>query len=122
MRYLAITLFLVVAVATVADSASFSMGTIKTLGGGSDTVAHCQVLDYSVAASDTISSVDAQVVCTKGGSYNVTATVTSPGASTGTGQQSATLTADAPQSVTVAISPSVLIGSSTYDADVQVIN
>ena len=121
MRYLAITMFLVVAVATVAYSASITMGTIKTLGGGSDTVAHCQVLDYVVAASDTITSVDAQVVCTKGGNYNVTAAVTS-GASSGSGQNSATLSADTPQTVTVGISPSVTIGSSTYDADVQVIN
>ena len=122
MRNLAIILFLVAAVATTAYSASISMGTIKALGGGSDTVAHCQVLAYSIAASETITSVDAKIVCTEGGSYNVTATVTSPGASTGSGQNSATLSADTPQTVTVTISPSVTIGSSTYDADVQVIN
>ena len=121
MRKLAITMFLVAAVATTAYSASISMGTIKKLGGGTDTVAHCQVLDYSVAASDTISSVNANVECTQGGSYNVTATVTS-GASNGTGQSAASLTADTPQIVAVTISPSVAIGSSTYDADVQVIN
>lgn len=81
---------------------------------------HCQVIDYSIAASDTISSVNAQVVCTVGGSYNVTAAVSS-GASNGSGQNSATLSADVPQTVAVSISPSVAIGSSTYDADIQVV-
>ncbi|MCH7713487.1 MAG: hypothetical protein IIC99_07675 [Chloroflexi bacterium] len=119
MRYLAIIMFLVVLGATMAYAAPISVGVIKSLGGGTAAVPHCQVLNYSIAASDTISSIDAQVQCSVSGNYNVTATVTS--GTSGSGQNSATLTADTPQTVTVAISPSVSIASSTYDADIQVI-
>ncbi|MBI2936081.1 MAG: hypothetical protein HYY31_04660 [Chloroflexi bacterium] len=104
--------------ATGVFSASMT-GSTKMLGGGSDNVAHCQVLDSTIPASDTISSVDANVKCDLTGSYNVTATVTS-GASSGSGQGAASLTANVAQVVAVSISPSVTIGSSTYTADVLV--
>ena len=121
MRYVLIAGFLVVLAASIAYAAPFgSTPTTKTLSGGTDNVAHCQVIDYDVAASDTISSVNANVECDLGGSYNVDATVTSPGASTGTGTGPVTLVANTPQVVAIAISPSVTIGSSTYNADIQV--
>ena len=120
MRYIVIVGFLVVLAASIAYAAPFgSTPTTKTLSGGTDTVAHCQVQDYDIAASDTISSVNTQVECDVTGSYNVSATVTS-GASTGSGTTPASLTAGTPLTVAVSISPSVSIGSSTYDADIQV--
>ena len=53
-------------------------GTTKLLGAGSDSVPHCQVQDYDIAASDTISSVNTQVECDLTGSYTVTATGSKP--------------------------------------------
>ena len=120
MRNLAVIMFLLVLGATLAYSAPISGSIMKSLGGGTATVPHCQVLDYYIAASDTISSVNARVLCSVGGNYNVTAAVGS-GASSGTGQNSATLTADTPQTVSVSISPSVSIGNSTYNTDLQVV-
>ena len=120
MRYLILAIVLVVLVATVAYAAPFgTTPTVKALVGGTDNVAHCQVIDYDVAVSDIISSVNANVECDLSGSYNVDATVTS-GASNTTGTAPVTLTANTPQVVAVAISPSVTISSSTYNADVQV--
>ena len=120
MRYIAIIGFLGVLAASIAYAAPFpSTPTAKGLSGGSDNVTHCQVIDYDIAASDTISSVNANVECDITGSYNVDATVTS-GASTGNGTTAASLTANTPLVVAVTISPSVSIGSSTYDADIQV--
>ena len=90
---------------------------LETQGAGSDSVPHCQVQDYDIAASDTISSVNTQVECDLTGSYNVTATVTS-GASTGDGQQAASLTAGTPLTVSVAISPSVAITGDACNVEV----
>ena len=120
MRYIVIVGFLVVLTASIAYAAPFSTTpTAKTLSGGTDNVAHCQVQDYDIAASDTISSVNTQVECDITGSYNVDVTVTS-GASSGSGSTPASLTAGTPLTVAVTISPTVSIGSSTYDADIQV--
>ena len=58
-------------VSSVAYAASMT-GTVKTLGGGSSSVPHCQVLDYDIAASDTITSVNANVECDIGGTYKPT--------------------------------------------------
>ena len=118
-RFVLITIALML-VATGAFSASITTGTIKMLGGGADSVGHCRVLDYDVAASDTISSVNANVECDLGGSYTIEVTVNS-GAST-TGQTAASLTANTPQVVAVTISPSVSISGATYNVDVRVKN
>ena len=119
MRALIIGISLLVLVATLAYAAPMTAGTIKTLGGGTDTVAHCQVLDYDIAASDTITAVNANVECDVTGSYTVNATVTS-GASNNSGQAAASLTADTPLVVAVTLGASVSIGSQTYYADVSI--
>jgi hypothetical protein len=103
--------------ATVAYAAGMT-GNFRSVGSGTDSVPHCQVLSYSIAAADTITSVSPQVKCTVGGSYTVEVTVTS-GVNSGTGSAAASLTADTPATVAVAISPSVTIGSSTYSVDVR---
>lgn len=118
MRRLVMVAILLAAVVTPVYADAMS-GSTKPLGGGSSPVAHCQVLDYSIAASDTISSVNAQVKCDVTGSYIVTATVAS-GINSGSGQQSASLTAGTPQTVAVSISPSVPINGSTYSTDLLV--
>ena len=83
MKYIAIIGFLVVLAASIAYAAPMpSAPTAKDLSGGTDNVTHCQVIDYDIPASDTISSVNANVECDITGSYNVDATVTS-GASSG---------------------------------------
>ena len=120
MRYIVIVGFLVVLAASIAYAAPFGTApTTKNLSGGTDNVGHCQVQEDDIAASDTITSINAKVECDITGSYNVTATVTS-GASNGTGTSAASLTAGTPLTVAITISPSVTIGSSTYDADIQV--
>lgn len=121
MRTLVLGMTLLVLVATLAYAAPMTMDSVDTLGGGAGTVAHCQVLDYDIAASDTITSVNANVECDVTGSYTVNATVTS-GASSESGSTPASLTAGNPLTVAVTISPSVTIGSSTYNVDVSVTN
>ena len=102
---------------TIAYAASIT-GTAKALGGGTDSVPHCQVQKYDIPASDTISSINVRVECDITGTYDVDVTVTS-GASSGSGQNAGvSLTADTPSTVGVTISPSVAIGSSTYDVEV----
>ena len=110
---------IVLTVIGVAINAASMTGNANTLGSGSSTVPHCQVRKYSIAASDTISSVNADVRCDTTGSYNVTATVTS-GAASGMGTTSASLTGGSTSTVSVAISPSVSISSSTYNVDVLI--
>ena len=83
MRHAAIGIFLFVLIGIVIYTASMT-GTSGMVGGGSDSVPHCQVLYYSIAVSDIISSVNANVECDIMDSYTVTASVTS-GASTGSG-------------------------------------
>ena len=117
MRLLIIGAMLVMVVTVGAYSAAIT-GTAKTLGGGTDNVAHCQVIDYDIPAADTITTINANVECDLTGSYTVDATVTS-GAS-GTGQTATSLTAGTPLVVAVGISPNVTIGSSTYTVDVRV--
>ena len=122
LRHLAIVLLIaLLAVATLVYAATFAGGTtVKRIGGGTASVAHCQVQKTDIAASDTISSVTVTVECDATGSYNVTATVTS-GAS-GSGTQSASLTAGTPSAVGVTISPSVTISGSIYSVDADVNN
>ena len=117
MRVLLIAI-VAVAVVTVGAYSAAITGTAKTLGGGTDNVAHCQVIDYDIPASDTITTINANVECDLTGSYTVDATVTS--GSSGSGQTATSLTANTPLVVAVSISPSVTIGSSTYTADVRV--
>ena len=118
MRYVMVIAFLLVLVATTVAYAAGMTGTFRSVAGGTDSVPHCQVLNYSIAAADTITSVDAQVKCTVTGSYTVEATVTS-GAS-GSGSAAASLTANVPLTVAVTLGSSVTIGSSTYNVDVRV--
>lgn len=117
MRVAAIVIILVL-MTTLVYTAAMS-GTAKSLGGGIDSVPHCQVSGYNIAALDTISTVNATVECSITGSYTVSATVTS-GASSGSGQTAASLAADTPQSVSITISPSVTITSSTYSVELKV--
>lgn len=118
MRRLVLLLAMLVIAGTAVYAASMT-GTAKMLGGGIDTVPHCQALHYDIAASDTITSINAQVKCDVTGSYNVTATVTS-GVNSGSGQTAASLTANTAATVAVTISPSVAISSSNYSADILV--
>ena len=104
-------------VSSIAYAASMT-GTVKSIGGGTDTVPHCQVLDYVIAASDTISSINAQVECDVAGTYTVTASVNS---GAGSGSLGVTLSANTPATVTgITITPSVTITGSSYTADIQV--
>ena len=117
MKRITIVVVLMALAMTIAYAASIT-GTARALGGGSDTVPHCQVQKYDIAASDTISSVNVRVECDITDTYPVDVTVTS-GASSGSGQTTGVgLTADTPATVGVTISPSVSIGSSTYDVEV----
>jgi len=122
MRYIVIVGFLVVLTASVDYATGFGSAPVaKALGGGTANVEHCQVLDYYIASLDTISSINADVQCDTTGTYDVNATVNSPGASSGTGANTGvSFTANVSQLVTITISPSVAIGSLTYDADVYV--
>ena len=117
MRLLVVGAALIALVTVGAYSAAIT-GTATTLGGGTDNVAHCQVIDYDIPASDTVTTINANVVCDLTGSYTVDATVTS--GSSGTGQTATSLTANTPLVVAVSISPNVTIGSSTYTADIRV--
>lgn len=121
MRPLILGITLLVLVATLAHAAPMSVDNFAALGGGTVTVAHCLVVDYTVAASDTITIINANVKCDVTGSYTVSATATS-GASSGSGQAAASLTANVPSVVAITISPSVSISGSTYNADVSVTN
>ena len=104
---------------TIAYSASIT-GSAKALGGGTDSVPHCQVQQDDIPASDTISSINVRVECDITGTYIVDVTVTS-GASSGSGQNTGvSLTADTPSTVGVTIAPTVSIGNSTYDAEIFV--
>ena len=117
MYRIGILLALLVLVSTGVFAASIT-GTTKALGGGSDSVPHCQVQQYDIPASDTISSINVRVECDITDTYTVDVTVTS-GASSGSGQTtSVSLTANTPATVGVSIAPTVTIGSSTYDADI----
>ena len=119
MRKIVVAIGVLVALATIAYAAPITGNTFKMIGGGTDAVAHCQVIDYDIAASDTISIVNANVECDITDSYTVSATVTS-GASNTSGQTATSLTANTPLVVAVTISPSVTLGSQTYDVDVRV--
>ena len=117
MRPFVIGIVVLLLVSSVAYAASMT-GTVKTLGGGSSSVPHCQVLDYDIAASDTITSVNANVECDIGGTYKVSASVNSGACSGET--TGVVLTGGTPLVVAVSISPSVTISGSTYDVDLQV--
>ena len=121
MRLVVIGIALLLLVTTGGYATALTTGTISALGGGSSNVAHCQVVDYDVAVSDTISSVNANVECDLTGTYSVDATVTS--GSSGSGQTTGvSLTAGVPLVVAITISPSVTISATTYSADIQVKN
>ena len=120
MRLAIVAMIVMVLGGTLAYAAPFgSTPTVKALAGGTATVPHCQVLDFNIAASDTITSVNANVVCDTSDSFNVNATVTS-GASSGSGSTLVAFTADVTEAVAVSISPSVVIGNQVYDIDVNV--
>ena len=122
MRRLVIGLTLLVLIATAAYAAPMSVGTVKAVGGVTISVPHCQVLNYYIAASDTISGVNANVSCDTTASFNINATVNS-GASSESGSSGLiAFTADVPQLVAIAISPSVTISGQAYDAVVTVRN
>ena len=94
----------------------------KSLGGTTVSAPHGRVLDYEIAASDTISGVNAKVKCDATGSINVNATADS-GASSKSGSSGLiALTADVPQVVDIGISPSVTISGQACDAVVTVRN
>ena len=120
MRRLILGLFIFAAMVTAAYASPMT-GTVKALGGATTSVAHCQVLYYSIPASDTITTVNANVECDTTASFTVNASIHS-GATTGTGSNAASFTAGTPQVVTISISPSVPITSQTYDATFTVKN
>ena len=119
MRLLGIAgVLLILAGATAAYTASIT-GAPKLLGGtGAGSVPHCQVQDYDIPASDTITTVNALVECDISATYTVDATVTS--GSSGSGQNSASFTAGVPQSIAITLGASVSITGSTYDVAVHV--
>lgn len=120
MRLAIAAMIIMVLGGTLAYAAPFgSTPTVKALAGGTTTVSHCQVLDFSIAASETITSVNTNVVCDTTDSFNVNATVNS-GASSGSGSTLVAFTADVTEGVAVSISPSVAIGSQAYDIDINV--
>ena len=120
MRLAIVAMMVMVLGGTLAYAAPFgSAPTVKALAGGTTNVPHCQVLDFSIAASDTITSVNANVVCDTSDSFNVNATVAS-GASSESGSTLVAFTADVPEAVAVSISPSVTIASQAYNIDVNV--
>lgn len=84
MKTITIAIVLMALAMTIAYAAS-ATGTAKALGGGNDTVPHCQAQQYDIPASDTISSVNVRVECDITDTYIVDETVT-PGASTGMGR------------------------------------
>ena len=121
MRLAIAALVIMVLAGTMAYAAPFgSTPTVNALAGGTTSVPHCQVLDHSIAASDTISSVNAKVVCDTSASFNVNATVNSPGASAGSGTTLTAFTADVSQVVAITLGQSVSIGSQAYNIDVNV--
>jgi len=124
MRRLVIVLTLVVLIATAAYAVPISVDTVKALGGVTVSVAHCRVLDYNIAANDTISGVNANVKCDTTASFNVTATVHS-GASTQSASELVAFTADVAQVVTIdsvdGLTP-VTISAQLYDIAVTVRN
>ena len=120
MRLAIAAIIIMVLAGTAVYAAPFgSTPTVNALAGGTTTVPHCQVLDFSIAASDTITSVNTNVVCDTTDSFNVDATVNS-GASSGSGSTLVEFTADLTEPVVVGISPSVAIGSQVYDIDINV--
>ena len=123
MRRLVIGLTLLVLIATAAYAAPMS-GTVKAVGGTTVSVPHCRVLDYAIAASDTISGVNANVKCDTTASFNVNATVNS-GASSESASELIAFTADVAQVVTInsvdGLTP-VTISAQAYDVVVTVRN
>ncbi len=120
MRLAIAALIIMVLAGTMAYAAPFgSTPTVNALAGGTTSVPHCQVLDHSIAASDTITSVSSNVVCDTSASFNVHSTVNT-GASSGTGSTLVAFTADVSQLVAVSISPSVAIASQKYNIDLNV--
>jgi Flp pilus assembly protein TadG len=109
---------LVVAVVAVAVAgaiySSGVSGTAKRLGGGSDTVARCQVRSYTINSSGPITTVTPTVQCSAAGTYVFSATVTS-GPSLGLGSATQTLVANTNTAVAITIGPSVSITGSTYN-------
>ena len=124
MRRLVIGLTLLVLIATAAYAVPISVGTVKAVGGTTISVPHCRVLDYYIAASDTISAVNANVKCDTTASFNVSATVHS-GASTQLASELVAFTANVAQVVTIdsgdGLTP-VTISAQLYDIAVTVRN
>ena len=121
MRLAIVATIIMVLGGTLAYAAPFgSTPSVKALAGGTASVPHCQVLDFTVAASDTISTVNANVVCDATGSFNVKATVNSPGATSRSGTTLVAFTADVTEAVVVTLGQSVSIGSQAYDIDINV--
>ena len=111
-------MIIMVLAGSLAYAAPFgSTPTVKALAGGTASVPHCQVLDFSIASSDTITSVNTNAVCDVTDSFNVNATVIS-GAS-GSGSTLVAFTTDVTEAVAVSNS-SVSIGSQVYDVDINV--
>ena len=119
MRLVIAAMIIMVLAGSLAYAAPFgSTPTVKALAGGTASVPHCQVLDFSIAASDTITSVNANVVCDVTDSFNVNATVYS-GASSGSGSTLVAFSTDVTEAVAVSNS-SVTIGSQAYNVDINV--
>ncbi|MDP3062053.1 MAG: hypothetical protein Q8O40_02385 [Chloroflexota bacterium] len=114
LKLLALGIAVVALVVVGAIYSSGMSGTAKRLGGGSDTVARCQVRTYSINTSGPITSVTPTVRCDAAGAYTVSATVTS-GPSFGLGSASATLVANTNTAIAITIGPSVSITGSAYN-------
>lgn len=120
MRLALVAIIVLVLGGTLAYAAPFgSTPTVNALAGGTTNVPHCQVLDFNIAASDTITAVNANVVCDTTASFNVKATVNS-GAASESGSTLVAFTADVTETVAVGISPPVSIGDNAYDIDINV--
>ncbi len=114
---------IVVALAALASAgaifAAHIPGSAGRLGAGSDTVSLCKVTSYTVNSTGPISSVNATMVCSVTGTYNITATVTS-GPGYGTGTRTSQGLSTTPATFSISISPSVTITGGAYNVEFSI--
>lgn len=113
MRKILVLIGILVLSSSAVYAASIPSTNVRPMGGGSDSVPRCQVRQYTIAASGSISSISTTVRCTAGGSYSVSATFKS-GASSGSGSVTAALSANTNTNISIPISPSVSISGNAY--------
>lgn len=118
MRNILIVIAIAALVTGGAIYAAAISGSAKRLAGSSDSVTRCFIRSWTNTITGTgagsVTTVTPTVRCEAGGTFSVTAAVTS-GTNVGTGTTQVTLTANTDQAVTITISPSVTISNWAYD-------